>query len=183
MNETVTQEFLVLFLNLVVGFGIGFLFDCYRVLRSLLRPGWFFTQLTDFLFWILCAALAFGVLFLVTGGEVRFYTLLIIPAGLGIYLKFTSSRLQGPLFNLFVQLSRLFRFCLRTLVFGLQLLFLPVRFAWHLIRIFFQVAAGLFKLFWLLVRFFLRWTRRKTKEAVRALKLRRPPSPPPNAPP
>ncbi len=175
MNETVTRDFLVLFLNLGAGIGIGLLFDCYRVLRSVLRPGWFCTQVADFFFWVLCAALVFGILFLATGGEVRFYTLLIIPAGLGAYLKYLSPRVRVVLFHFFLRCGRLLRFCFRVFGLALHLLFLPARFS-------LQLVIGLIRLCWLPELFFLRLVRRKVKEAVRALKFRRPPAPPPEPP-
>ncbi len=182
MSATVTQDFLVLFLNLGVGIGIGFLFDCYRVLRRILRPGWFLTQAADFVFWILCAALVFGILFFATGGEVRFYTLLIILIGTGIYLNFASSRVQELLFHFFIRLGRFFRFCFRALCFGLRLIFLPIRFVLDFLRISLQVMLGFLRLLWLPERFLLRWSNRKIKGALRAFRARRPPPPPPDFP-
>ena len=91
MNGTVLQEFLLLLIDLAIGAGIGFLFDCYRVLRQLLRPGWLVTQLADFFFWVCCALLTFRVFFVVTGGEINLYNFLIIPLGTVLYSEVGQS--------------------------------------------------------------------------------------------
>ncbi len=171
MNGTVLQEFTLLFIDLAMGVGIGFLFDCYRILRRVLRPGWLVTQVADFFFWICCAILAFRVFFVVTGGEVNFYNLLIIPAGAVIYLKFASIALQWPLLVLFLQLCRLLAWIMsifRHAVWLLwQIVVLPFRALWWLVRTCLQLAVLLLRILWLPENMLLRWLWRLLREVWR----------------
>ncbi|MGB9792468.1 MAG: spore cortex biosynthesis protein YabQ, partial [Thermacetogeniaceae bacterium] len=105
----VVEQFILLILNLLIGGGLGVLFDFYRFLRLRARPGWFWTQVTDLLFWIVSAALVFGIYFSLTEGEARLLMILVIPVGMGAYLKLLSPRVRGWLYGLFVLLGR----CLR----------------------------------------------------------------------
>jgi len=75
MTGTVAQDFLLILTVVGLGLGIGLLFDCYRLLRRRIKPGYFSTQLSDLLFWLICAGPVFYVFFCMTGGEVRFFTL------------------------------------------------------------------------------------------------------------
>lgn len=176
MNKTVIQEFLVLFLNLGAGVGIGFLFDCYQTLRQFFRMGYLLTQVADLLFWVLCAALVFGLLFWFTGGEVRFYTLLILPLGMGFYLHYVSPFVQKPLVLAFTQLGYLFRFCFEIVV------FYPFYLLWRGGSICLEICVGLLRLFWLPERCLLHFIGLKIREGFRkgwrTFGQRRPPFPP-----
>jgi len=175
----VAQEFIALFLNLIIGMGIGVIFDCYRFLRNCTRPGWLLSQVADLLFWIVCAVLVFGLYFSLMEGEVRLATILVIPVGMALYFKFASRRARRPLYRFFFLLGRFFRYCLRVLLFCWWLILLPFRFLKYALVFVFQTMLGLLRLFSLPVRLLLRWLRRKFREFWRFMRNRRPPQAPP----
>lgn len=172
MNGTVAHEFLLLLLTLLIGAGIGLLFDCYRLLRRFVRPGWFCTQVADLLYWVICAALVFGTCFFVTGGETRLATLLMILLGMAIYLKFASRYVRQPLYLITIRAGRFLKFCCR-------LLLIPFHFFKSLISFFIRAVSGLIRLLFLPARLSLSWLRRKLKELWRYLRGPRPPHQPP----
>ena len=171
MNATVLQEFMLLLIDLAIGVGIGLLFDCYRVLRRLLKPGWLVTQLADFFFWVCCALLSFRVFFVVTGGAVNFYSILIILIGAVLYLKLVSRSLRRPLTIVFYQLGRLLVFLFRSLCHLTRLLclviILPFRGLWWLARTCLRVAYVLLYLLWLPEKLLLQWLWREFREGWR----------------
>ncbi|HHW41788.1 MAG TPA: hypothetical protein GXX19_11715 [Syntrophomonadaceae bacterium] len=175
----VAREFIALFLNLIIGMGIGVIFDGYRFLRNYTRPGWFLTQVTDLLFWVVCAGLVFGLYFSLMEGEVRLTTLLIIPVGMALYLKLVSHRVRRQLYQFFFLLGRFFRGCLRVLLFCWWLILLPFRFLKYAFVFVFQTMLGLLRLFLLPLRLLLRRLRRKFREFWRLIRNRRPPQTPP----
>ncbi len=171
MNGTVLQEFLLLLIDLAIGAGIGFLFDCYRVLRQLLRPGWLVTQLADFFFWVCCALLTFRVFFVVTGGEINLYNFLIIPLGTVLYFKWASPVIRKPLLIVFFWLGRLLSWLFRAFCHTIRLLWLvvilPLRGLWWLVRTCFQVVIVLLRLLWLPEKLLLRRLWRELREVWR----------------
>jgi spore cortex biosynthesis protein YabQ len=172
MNATVLQEFMLLLIDLAIGVGIGLLFDCYRVLRQLLRPGWLVTQLADFFFWVCCALLSFRVFFVVTGGAVNLYSILIIPIGTVLYLKSVSRSVQRPLTLIFYQLGRLLVFLVRAFCHLIRLLWLvitlPFRGLWWLARTCLRVVYVLLCILWLPEKLLLQWLWREFREGWRS---------------
>jgi spore cortex biosynthesis protein YabQ len=172
MNGTVLQEFLLLSIDLAIGAGIGFLFDCYRVLRRLLRPGWLVTQLADLFFGVCCALLAFRIFFMVTGGEVNLYSFLFIPAGALLYLRLASRFMQRPLLFLMYHLGRLLVLLYRAACFTARLLWLavvlPLRGLWWVVSTCFRVLIVLLRILWLPEQALLRWLWRELREGWRS---------------
>lgn len=67
------------------GFVIGFIYDCYRMVRKILKTGRFLTGLLDLSFWMLIGVLSYLVIFLVNDGEVRIYTIAGFAIGWALY--------------------------------------------------------------------------------------------------
>ncbi len=67
------------------GFIIGFIYDCYRMVRKILKTGRFLTGLLDLSFWMLIGVLAYLVIFFVNDGEVRIYTIAGFAIGWALY--------------------------------------------------------------------------------------------------
>lgn len=178
MSGTVSQEFIILFLNLGVGMGIGLFFDCYRGFQRLIRPGQFLIQITDMLFWIGCAVFAFGTFFYVNGGEVRYYTFLTILAGSGVYFRFFSAYLRSPLFKAIFQLCCFFRFVCYLLAMLFRVMLFPVRLVLLLPGFCFVVILGFVRLICLPEKIFLHWSIVRLKERLRSYRNRKPPHPP-----
>lgn len=164
MSRTVTQELMLLIALTAAGAGIGFFFDCYRLLRRHTKPGYLLTQLTDLLFWIVSAGLVFYVFLTLTGGEVRFFSILLIPTGMAIYLKLASPFVREPLGWGFQQMVRLFRFLLRVLVFCWHTVLFPFRFAVGMVSYTLQFTCGVLRLIFLPVRYAWRCLRRRFLE-------------------
>ncbi len=166
-------QFIILALNLLIGGGLGVLFDLYRFLRLRTRPGWLWTQVADFLFWVIAAAIVFGVYFHLTRGEARLLMLLLIPVGMGAYLKLLSPRLRWRLFGFFALLGS----CLRLL---LWFSLLPWRLLADVCSLCYQLSAGVLRLILLPFRRAWRALRKAALAAWRSLWKGRPPGDPPS---
>lgn len=164
MTQTVAQDLLLVLTITGLGAGIGLLFDCYRLLRRKTRPNYFSTQLSDLLFWLICAGPVFYVFFCIAGGEVRFFTLLFLPIGMALYFKFASSYLREPLYCCFLQIGRGSRFLLRVLIFCVHAFLYPFRLAVWAINFALQFLCGLFRLLLLPFRYSWRVVWRRIRE-------------------
>jgi len=164
MTQTVAQDLLLVLMITGLGTGVGFLFDFYRLLRRRTRPNYLSTQLCDLLFWLVCSGAVFYAFFWLTEGEVRFFTLLFLPAGMALYFKFVSPYLREPLYNFFLFIGRCLRLLFRGLLFCLSVLFYPFRLAVWVIKFIFQFICGLFRLLLLPFRNLWRLLRRRIRE-------------------
>jgi spore cortex biosynthesis protein YabQ len=113
--QRVDLQFYAFFMTTLSGMVFGVLFDVLRVLRGYYRPGRWLAALADLLFWG-AAALALGVgLFMGNWGEFRFYVLIALLLGLGLYYWLGSPTMLALLYSL-----------LRFLTWLLELLWAPV---------------------------------------------------------
>ncbi len=167
MTQTVAQEFFLFLVIPGMGAGIGLLFDCYRLLLRRTRLGYFSIQLSDLFFWVLCAGPVFYVFFMITGGEVRFVHLLLLPAGIAVYLKFLSPYVREPLNFCFIKIGEGFYCLVQALRFCAQVLFFPFRLAVWGVNFALQFFCGLLRLIFLPVKFSLRWVWRWIRELWR----------------
>lgn len=84
MFSTANQAYI--FLSTVyAGFAIGFIYDLYRVVRRITKPGRIITALMDLLFWLVIGVLSFLVIFYVNDGDVRVYTIAGFAIGWALY--------------------------------------------------------------------------------------------------
>ena len=72
-------------LTILMGGGMGLLYDGLRVFRHALRHKPFWVQLEDGLFWLLAVFLVFSVMLCASGGEIRFFMILGLFGGMGLY--------------------------------------------------------------------------------------------------
>lgn len=77
-------------LTVLMGGGMGFLYDGLRVFRHALRHKPFWIQLEDGLFWLLAVFLVFCVMLQASGGEIRFFSILGLFGGMGLYFLLLS---------------------------------------------------------------------------------------------
>lgn len=113
--QRVDLQFYAFFMTTLSGMVFGVLFDVLRVLRGYYRPGRWLAALADLLFWgAATLALAVG-LFMGNWGEFRFYVLLALLLGLGLYHWLASPAVVALLYSL-----------LRFLTWLLELLWAPV---------------------------------------------------------
>ncbi|MDI3534392.1 MAG: hypothetical protein PWQ82_757 [Thermosediminibacterales bacterium] len=73
-----------------IGFLIGAVFDVYRIIRGLVKPGGVATVIGDLVFWVLITFTVFAVLFYSNWGEMRFYLAIIFFVGFFLYKKLLS---------------------------------------------------------------------------------------------
>ena len=85
-----TGQILAFVITIVTGILLGLLFDCYRVLRGTFNPKAAVTWLTDLLYWLVATAVVFVALVLSNWGELRFYVVIGILSGLGLYYRWLS---------------------------------------------------------------------------------------------
>lgn len=70
---------------LLAGISLGVLFDLFRVLRGILRPGYLSTPLLDLLFWALLTPILLLYLLLANWGELRGYVFIALFLGFFFY--------------------------------------------------------------------------------------------------
>jgi spore cortex biosynthesis protein YabQ len=97
----VIDQAIVFSLVTVWGSFVGAIFDCFRILRKVWRPGYWGTSLGDIIFWLIVTVFTYFFLMLLTWGEVRFYIFLGMGLGLCIYLKFFSQAVRKYLLKVF----------------------------------------------------------------------------------
>lgn len=76
-----------------LGFCFGVFFDFYRIVRRVSTPGRFLTAITDLFFWFAYTAWVYIALLKLNLGEVRFFLLLCLVIGAGIYFTWLSKDL------------------------------------------------------------------------------------------
>ena len=117
--------------------------------------------------------LTFRVFFVVTGGAVGFYNILIIPIATVFYLKSLSPSVQKPLTLIFHQLGRFLAMIFRVFYRIIRLLWLvillPFRGLWWLAHTCLRVAYVLLRLLWLPEKLLLQWLWRSLREECRKL--------------
>jgi spore cortex biosynthesis protein YabQ len=84
------REFFILFQLVIAGLAIGLLFDLYRLLRWLLRPGRVGTYVGDLLFWLVLTPILFFLLLSTNGGELRLYVFVVLAVGCLLYFRLFS---------------------------------------------------------------------------------------------
>ncbi|CUH96462.1 putative membrane protein [Propionispora sp. 2/2-37] len=88
---------------LATGMALGIVFDCYRVMRALLRLKKVATAIADILYWLLATGLVFLVLMLSNWGELRFYVFIGLITGVFCYYRLFSS----AVIRLLIQATRM----------------------------------------------------------------------------
>jgi len=83
-------QFYALFMTILSGVGLGLLFDLLRAVRRFVQPGPVLAALGDLCFWGAATAMLGAGLFLGNWGEYRFYVLVGLLGGLGLYLWLAS---------------------------------------------------------------------------------------------
>ena len=78
--------------TMVLGAVSGVVYDIFRIIRKIIRHPDFFTQIEDFLYWILTSILIFYFILHYNSGEVRVYAVIGVFSGMCLYF-FTLSKL------------------------------------------------------------------------------------------
>ena len=114
-------------LTVAMGGGMGLFYDGLRVFRRELPHKSFWIQVEDGLFWLLSVFLVFGVMLWAGSGEIRFFTILGIFGGMGLYFL----ALSPVVIAVSDCMLRLVKYCAvlfwRILLTPFRLIFLPFR--------------------------------------------------------
>ncbi len=83
-------QFYGFFVTLLCGAGLGVAYDLLRVIRRMYRPGRWTAPAVDLVFWVVASVTLSGGLFFANWAELRFYVLVGILLGIGLYLWLAS---------------------------------------------------------------------------------------------
>ena len=114
-------------LTILLGGGMGLVYDGLRVFRHALPHKSFWVQLEDGLFWLIAVFLVFGVMLHANSGEIRFFSIFGLFGGMGLYFL-TLSRLVIAVSDRIIWLVKY------IIGLFLRILSTPFRLVWLLIR-------------------------------------------------
>lgn len=114
-------------LTVLMGSGMGLVYDGLRVFRHALPHKHLWVQLEDGLFWLIAVFLVFGVMLHASSGEIRFFSIFGLFGGMGLYFL-TLSRLVIAVSDRIIALVKYI-----TVLF-FRILSTPFRLVWLLIR-------------------------------------------------
>ena len=114
-------------LTILLGGGMGLVYDGLRVFRHALPHKVFWIQMEDGLFWVAAVFLVFGVMLQASSGEIRFFSIFGLFGGMGLYFL-TLSRLVIAVSDRIIWLVKYIATLLfRIVMTPILLLFLPFR--------------------------------------------------------
>ena len=114
-------------LTILLGGGMGLVYDGLRVFRHALPHKSFWVQLEDGLFWLIAVFLVFGVMLRASSGEIRFFSVFGLFGGMGLYFL-TLSRLVLSVSDCIIRLIKYITILFFRIVFTpFWLIFLPFR--------------------------------------------------------
>lgn len=88
-------QFYAFFMVILVGAVLGLMFDLLRVIRGYYRPNPWIGAAGDLLYWLVATAAISGGLFFGNWGQLRFYVLVGILLGVGLYYLLASPFIVG----------------------------------------------------------------------------------------
>lgn len=77
----------------LTGIAAGFIFHYYQLTIKKARIGRYFLYIMDLIWWIFILLMVFAAMLLINQGEIRFYIILTLLAGVIVYFHYFSSRL------------------------------------------------------------------------------------------
>ncbi|HZK34184.1 MAG TPA: spore cortex biosynthesis protein YabQ [Bacillota bacterium] len=114
MPSTVNQAYVFL-ATVYSGFIIGFIYDIFRMIRHIIKPGRLATAILDLVFWIIIAGVSFLVVFNVNYGEVRVYTIAGLIIGWSLYAMILSPIIFKVLTGICKAVSFVFKWVVWTI--------------------------------------------------------------------
>ncbi|MDT3428752.1 spore cortex biosynthesis protein YabQ [Paenibacillus forsythiae] len=151
MNPAV--QWITLLYMIAAGAAMGLAFDSYRVLSLKLRfPGWL-NAVLDILYWLASALIVFRLLYAGNQGQLRFYALLGLFAGVWAYFLIFSVTVQKFVVMLIQTVERIWKLLMKLL--GI-LIGMPLMWIWRLAR-------GILRLLGRILAFILKLLVRLTK--------------------
>lgn len=90
VSETIGQEAIFLGVAILVGVGLFFLYDLFRILRRIIPHGVIWISVEDFFYWIICTGAVFVMLYQENDGMVRGFALGGVVVGMLLYYLLLS---------------------------------------------------------------------------------------------
>lgn len=115
---TNSQQVTLVLQSLLLGVGIGAVYDMLRALRLHFRCGWAGAALLDTLFWAIVLAALFEFGLIAAAGQPRGFVLLTAAGGMGLYFAALSETVLEAIMRLLQVLAKL-----RRAVYGLRMHF------------------------------------------------------------
>lgn len=91
MSPNILAEARLLVLSIVTGAGLMALYDALRVFRLLVRHGWFWVGVEDFLYWIFSGFATFYLLYRENDGALRLYVIASVLLAMIVYDRTLSA--------------------------------------------------------------------------------------------
>lgn len=85
MNEMVGTQTMLFLKCIEIGILMGMIYDLIRIFRKIIPHPNFLVQIEDSLYWIICALIGFGMLYMHNYGEIRFFVFIGIILGAVFY--------------------------------------------------------------------------------------------------
>lgn len=127
MQVSLQGQTILFLLCIALGGGMGLLYDALRLLRRLLPHPTLWIQLEDALYWLASLWFVFAVLLRQNHGEIRFFIVLGLLGGLGLYAM-TLSRLVMAVGIGVLQI------CKKVVFLILEIILTPFRLLWLPLR-------------------------------------------------
>lgn len=90
VSETIGQEAFFLGISILVGAGLFFLYDALRIFRRIVPHGNVWIGVEDFLYWLICTAVVFIMLYQENDGMVRGFAIGGLVVGMLLYFLLLS---------------------------------------------------------------------------------------------
>lgn len=90
VSETIGREAIFLGVAILVGVGLFFLYDLFRIFRRIVPHGNIWISVEDFLYWIICTGAVFVMLYQENDGMVRGFALGGVVVGMLLYYLLLS---------------------------------------------------------------------------------------------
>lgn len=90
VSETIGQEALLFGVSILVGAGLFLLYDVLRIFRRIAPHGNIWISVEDFIYWLICTAVVFVMLYWENDGMVRGFALLGLVFGMALYYLLLS---------------------------------------------------------------------------------------------
>jgi len=110
---TLSDQFLTMITMILAGLYLGIVQETFRRFTPYWKNNQFFTYVLEISFWITQTFILFYVLFLVNGGELRFYVFLAILLGFSIYQVFIKRIYKRLLERIIQVIAAVYRFFVR----------------------------------------------------------------------
>lgn len=134
MLSTANQVYV--FLSTVyAGFIIGFIYDCYRMVRRITKPGKWITGILDLLFWFIMGVLSFLVIFYVNNGEVRIYTIAGFAIGWALYALTLSPIIMKVLQFIYTMVVKIITGLIKMIICPFRLLIKILSYPAHWLKV------------------------------------------------